>query len=151
MNTITLRILAVLAGAAIAFCAGWSVNGWRIGQHIAKIERDQVAAAEAASETARLKERAWNNQLENARNAATKRETVLRADAAAAHQSADGLRSDLAEIRRQLPKLAADACRQRADAIADVLGQCTARYSDLAETADRLFSDRQTLIDAWPK
>lgn len=146
-----LRIVALLAGAAFAFGAGWSVNGWRLGQQIAKIERDQAAVADAASETARLKERAWNKQLEDARNEATKRETAIRADAAAARQSADGLRGDLAELRRQLPELAADACRQRADTLADVLSQCAADYRGMAETADRLASDRKTLMDAWPK
>lgn len=151
MNPLALRVLVTAIGGVIAFCIGWSLNGWRLGQQIAKIERDQVAAAEAATEAARLKERVWNKQLEDARNEATKREAAIRADAVAARQSADGLRGDLAELRRQLPELAVDACRQRADALADVLSQCTARYSGLAETADRLASDRQTLMEAWPK
>ncbi|KIF80767.1 DUF2514 family protein [Noviherbaspirillum autotrophicum] len=151
MNSLALRILAQLVGAGFAFGVGWYVNGWRLGQQIAKIERDQVEAAATASETARLKERAWNKQLEDARNEATKREATIRADAAAAHNAADGLRGDIADLRRQLPELAADACRQRADTLADVLSQCTARYSGMAETADRLVNDRQTLIDAWPK
>lgn len=136
--------------AAAAFIFGWLTNGWRLNARIAEMERDQAVAAEAASEVARLKERAWSKQLEEARNAATKRETTLRADATAARGAAAGLRDDLAELRRQLPSLAAEACRQRADALADVFGQCTARYSELAEKADRHANDARGLSEAWP-
>lgn len=151
MNPLAIRALAAAICSAVAFGAGWYANGWRLGQQIAKLERDQAEAAEAASEAARLKERAWNNQLEVARNEATKRETAIRADASAARQSADGLRDDLAELRRQLPGLAADACRQRADTLAELFGACTERYSGLAEKADRHVNDAQTLTEAWPK
>lgn len=155
MNSLSMRplvlVVALASAAAFGGWAAWSVNGWRLGEQITALERDQALTAEAASETARFKERAWSKQLEEARNAATKREATLRADAAAARGAVDGLRGDLAELRRTLPDLAADACRQRADALADVFGQCAARYSELAEKADRLVSDRQSLMDGWPQ
>ena len=112
---------------------------------------DQARAELSAALDAGIRTAELVKQVEDARNDVVKREQVLRRDAAGARQSADGLSDELAELRRRLPKLTADACRQRADALADVFGQCAAEYRSLAETADRLASDRQTLMEAWPK
>lgn len=147
MNPLAVRIVALLAAGAV----GWMLNGWRLGQQIAKIERGQAAAAEIASETARLKERAWNKQLEDSRNESTKREATIRAGAAAARNAADGLRNDLAELQRQLPELAADACRQRADTLTVILNECQGNYREMAGKAERHASDVQTLMDGWPR
>lgn len=147
MNPLWIRALILL----VAFGTGWTVNGWRLGEEITAMERDQAQELAAAIETARLKERAMTKQTEEARNAATKRETALRRDAAGAHQSADRLRDDLAEFRRSLPGLADDAIRQRADILAELFGACTAEYRGMAEASDRITSDRQTLMEAWPK
>lgn len=138
----------LLAGA---FGAGWMVNGWRLGERIQRMEHDQAQAELSAALAAGVKEAEWTKNLEDARNAATQREITIRADAAAARGAADGLRDDLAEIRRQLPSLAAEACHIRADALADVFQQCAGRYSELAEKADRHASDARTLSDAWPE
>ena len=45
----SMKLLAVAAGATLAFSAGWQVNGWRLGgQHAAELaERDQQALAVA--------------------------------------------------------------------------------------------------------
>lgn len=155
MNSLSINPLFLLGGMAVSVAigagSGWTANGWRLGEKVAEMERDQVEAVAAANETARLRERAWSKQSEEARNAATKRETNLRRDAAGARQSADGMRHELTDLRRRLPELAVDACRIRADTLADILGQCTGKYQYLAETTDRLGSDRQSLMDAWPK
>lgn len=146
-----IRAIAIAAALALTFAGGWVANGWRLGKEIASIERDQAEAIAIANETARLKERAMSKQVEEARNAATKRETKLRNDATTARKSADGLRDELADIRRQLPDLAADAARQRADTLAQLFRACAAAFGDVAEDADRIASERQTLIEAWPK
>ncbi len=147
MNPLLIRGLLLL----VAFGAGWAVNGWRLGEQIAEKDRDHAEAIAAATETARLKELSWNKQLEDARNAATQRETALRRDAGRSRDAADGLRGELAEFRRNLPNLANDAVRQRADTLAELFGACTAEYRGVAEAADRITSDRQTLMEAWPK
>lgn len=147
MNTIGSYVLVAVLSAGSA----WSINGWRLEKQIAQIERDQAIAAESASETARLKERALNKKVEDARNEATKRETKLRADAGRARSESDGLRGDLAELRRQLPELTADACRVRADTLAELFGSCSEEYRSVAEKAQRHASDVQTLMDGWPK
>lgn len=144
------KLAAAALALWLAFTAGWAVQGWRKD---AVLQQWLAAAAQAGREAeaaARKKEAALTQQLEEARHAAVKREETLRRDAGAARDAADGLRGELAAIRRSLPGLAADAVRQYADTLADVFGACTDRYRELAEEAGRVESDRQTLMDAWP-
>lgn len=143
-------IIAAVALAAAAY-GGWLVNGWRHETIIATMERDTANALSAANERYRAKEQTWQFQLSEAQDAAKKRETKLLADATAARSAAGSLRDDLAAIRRDLPGLAADACREQADRLADVFGACVGEYRDMAEEADRINSGRQELMDAWPK
>lgn len=145
------RLIALLAGAAIAFSAGWLVNGWRKDATLAEWQRTQAEAELASTLAAGVKEAEWIKNLEDARNEATQRETRLRVAAAGARDVSDGLRADLAELRRQLPDLAAETVRQRADTLAELFDQCQADYRGMAEKADRHASDVQTLTDAWPK
>ena len=109
---------------------------------------DLTAAAERA---VRAEEALFNTKLNEARNAAKIRETKLAADAGLARSQSDGLRDELAAIRFSLPALARDAVNRYADTASIVFAECVRSYSALAETADRIDSDRQTLIDGWPK
>jgi len=151
MNPLAIRGMILLAGATAAFAAGWSVNGWRLGEQIAEMERRHTAATAAANDAHRIKERALSKQLEDARNEATKREAALRRDADTALRAANGMREQLADLRRRMPDLADAAVRRYADAASVVLAECTEEYRAMAEVADRLDSERQTLIEAWPK
>lgn len=114
--------------------------------------REAIATktALAAEAAARKKEFAWQTTLKEANDAATKREEKIRADATAARAAAGRLYNDLADLRRKLPQLTEQAIRQYADVASDVFGECTARYTELAEAADQLNNDRQKLEDAWP-
>jgi septal ring factor EnvC (AmiA/AmiB activator) len=147
MNPLWIRAAILLA----VFGAGWAVNGWRLGEKVASMQRDQAEATAAENETYRIKERANSKRLEDSRNEAAKRETTIRRDADGARNAADSLRDELAELRRNLPSLAADACRVRADTLAQLFDQCAGNYRGLAEKADRHASDVQTLMDGWPK
>lgn len=151
MSHLTLRIAAVLAGAALAFGAGWKVNGWRMGEQIAEMQREQIAAVSSQNEVYRLKERAMNKKVEDARNEAIQREARIRSAAAGARNAADSLRDELADLRRRIPSLTGEALRERADTLAELFGACTAEYREMAEAADRHASDAKTLSDAWPE
>ena len=142
--------LLPLAAALITGALVWGVQGWRYGATIAKMGKANADSVLAFQQAARKQETDWNAKLQGAQNEAAKRETVIRADATRARASADGLRNEISEIRRQLPDLAAEASRVRADTFAGILGECVGEYQALAEKADRHVSDKQTLIDAWP-
>lgn len=151
MNLSAIGIAARISLAALIFGAGWTVNGWRLGQQIEHTHAEQAQAELSAALDAGIRTAELTKQVEDARNDAVKREQDLRRSVAGARAAADGLRGELAAIRQSLPDLADDAVRQRADTLAEILGQCTARYAELGEKADRHASDVKTLSDSWPK
>ena len=63
----------------------------------------------------------------------------------------DVLRDALHTASNGMPGEPASACHERAHAIGELFAQCGAAYQSMAEVADRLDSDRRTLIEAWPK
>jgi hypothetical protein len=114
--------------------------------------RDALAAkaAKLATDAAREKEKAQQKQKDEAERKANEREQKLTADAAAARAANGRLSNDLAALRRDLSKLTEQAVRQYADTASVVFSECAARYTGLAEQADRIDSDRQKLEQAWP-
>lgn len=112
------------------------------------IQQQALADAEKA---ARAKEQSLQLNVTEAVNAARKRETTLKADAARARDERDSLRVDADNFARVLPSLTADAVSRYAAAANDVLGQCSRRYQGVAEAADGFASDALTLQQAWPR
>ena len=144
-----------LAAVAI-FIAGAFVTGVFTGRDQVQDQWDaaravQVQAAYAAERSARAKEQTLMTQLTEAQNAATLRETKLRADYTAAHAAALGLRDTLAAARQRLPADPAATGSQAATTGLDLLSECSATVEQLAAAADAHASDVKTLTDAWPK
>ena len=148
MSATLLRYLIV---STALFLAGWFVNGWRLNGEIAELNARHTQAALEFQMRARVQEHTWNRKVEEATHEAAQREQALRADADRARRAADGLRDQLADIRGRLPELTEQAVRQYASAASVVFGECVEEYRALAETADRLDSDRRTLMEAWPE
>lgn len=146
----TYAATAVVA-VALGFAGGWKTQGWRLGEQIADIERASAEASAKAQAAARADEQSFALQLQKAQDESAKRETKLRADVADARRSVDGLRGTIYNFRASLPNAAPAAVIARADTAAELLGTCADEYRSVAEAADRIASDRQTLIDAWPK
>ncbi len=142
---------AIIIAAALAGWAGWSVQGWRMGEQIAALKTAQAEAVNTATREARAQESKRFQGVQDAQAAAQTRAVAARRDADAARTELDRLRNSVAAARGGVPGESAAACAQRADAAGDVLGQCAAAYSDLAAIADRHASDARTLIEAWPK
>ena len=141
---------AALLGAAIAATSAWSIQGWRLGGQISAIQAQHAAERAQAQADTRAKEIAFNQKLQDAQNEATKRETKLRADAAAARRTADGLRGTLYDFRASLPNASTSALIARADTAAELLGACVSEYRGVAEAADRHAGDALMLQQAWP-
>tara|TARA_R110000868_G_scaffold376148_5_gene640942 strand:+ start:4318 stop:4809 length:492 start_codon:yes stop_codon:yes gene_type:complete len=91
------------------------------------------------------------DKLIGAMNAAKEREKILAENADSARISANRLRDKLEAIRSSLPALASDAVRRYADTATVLLNGCTEKYRELGASADKLYSDKITLIEAWPK
>ena len=140
-----------LAATLIGATGAWQVQGWRLGEQIAALKSAQAEALNTATREARATESRRYQGVQDAQAAAQARAQAARRDADAARSELDRLRNDIAATRGGVPGESTAACAQRADAAADVLGQCAAAYSDLAAIADRHASDARTLIEAWPK
>ena len=142
---------AGIVGAVLAGLLSWNVQAWRYDAQISSIQAKHASESARAEAATRAQEASFNQRLQDAQNAATKRETKLRADADAARRTVDGLRGTLYNFRASLPNAAHATVIARADTAAELLGTCADEYRSVAEAADRIASDRQTLIDAWPK
>ena len=142
---------AAIVAAALAGWAGWQVQAWRLGEQIAAIKSDQLEAVNTATREARATESRRFKEAQDAQAAAQARAISARRDADAARAAAGSLRDALHTASNGMPGEPASACHERAHAIGELFAQCGAAYQSMAEVADRLDSDRRTLIEAWPK
>jgi hypothetical protein len=132
------------------------LGAWRLDAHVQQQGYDRAVAeytaqALKATEAARVREQSLQSQVTKANDDHQKRETSLLADAGRAATVTASLRSDLANIRASLPGLTRAAVNQRADALAELFGQCGAAFTDMAKKADGHANDSLTLQEAWPK
>lgn len=141
--------LIVLAVALMGF--GWVKGAEHVEQRLlkyqAQIEKNDAAANKLHAATA-LK---WRDNVIKAQNAGNKRAQQAKADADAATAVAGSLQHDLDQFKRDLPTLTRAAVDKYAVALDDVFGQCTGRYTTVAEKATGHAGDVRTLSDAWPK
>ena len=141
-------IAAVLAaiGFAGGFGTAWKIQAGNINAKEAAYAQQELANVQqsAASDIRRL-----DNAI-TAQNAATARAVGLRRDRDSALTELGRLRL---AINSAVQTASTDpvACPERAAALGDVLTELGRAGAELAEKADRINSDRQTLIDAWPQ
>ena len=142
---------AALLGASIAAVGAYKVQDWRYTGQINQIKAAQAEAVNTATREARAQESARFKGVQDAQAAAQTRAQVARRDADRARGELDRMRDTLSATRGGVPGESPGACTVRADAVGELLAQCAGAYQGLAEVADRLDSDRRTLIEAWPK
>jgi len=88
------------AVAIIAAAGAWTVQGWRYGEKVAGIERDQAQAVSDAQGLARATERRRQAAIEGVQNAANEKIAAASADAAASAAVAVRLRAQVERLRR---------------------------------------------------
>lgn len=155
MNPLAKYIPVIELIAVVLLLGGfaWGTHWWNDRQQQIGYDRAQAeyaAKALLAEQKARATETELRKQLEDAQNAATQREQVIRSTAAAASAASVSLRDTLTTIRNGVPTATVEALRNATVALTDVFGDCQAKYRGLAEKADRHASDVKTLSDAWP-
>lgn len=141
---------AIVAGA-LAFGGGWKVQAWRYDARIADTAAQHATALANAHQKALDDTIRMQRTKDDAIKAAEQRAAKNAAAADSARRAADSLRSTLYSFRSSLPGLTKPAAAVTADTAAELLGACAAEYQDVAAAADRINSDRQTLIEAWPR
>jgi len=142
---------AAIIAASLAGWAGWSVQGWRLGEQIAALKTAQAEAVNTATREARAQESARFKGVQDAQAAAQTRAQVARRDADRARGELDRMRDTLSATRGGVPGESTVSCAVRADAAGELLAQCAGAYQGLAEVADRLNADRLILMEAWPQ
>ena len=146
----TYAATAIVAGA-LAFGGGWKVQAWRYDAQIADISQKHATALASANQKALDDTIKMQRTKDEAIKAAEQRAAKNAAAADSARRTVDGLRGTLYEFRASLPNASSSALIARADTAAELLGVCADEYRSVAEAADRIASDRQTLIEAWPR
>ena len=141
-------ILAAVVAAV--FIGGWSAGSTHEQSSWQAEKLAMAATRDKQINEARAAESAMREQVRKAQEYAQKREEKLVADAAAAGRAADGLRSQIASLRRGLSAATTEANRRTADAALDVFQQCADEYRAVAQAADQHASDAVTLDQAWP-
>ena len=141
-------ILAAVVAAV--FIGGWWAGSMHEQSSWQAEKLAMAATRDKQINEARRAEAAMREQVRKAQEDAQKREEKLVADAAAAGRAADGLRSQIASLRRGLSAATAEANRRTADAALDVFQQCADEYRAVAQAADRHANDAMTLDQAWP-
>ena len=141
-------ILAAVVAAV--FIGGWWAGSMHEQSSWQAEKLAMAATRDKQINEARAAESAMREQVRKAQEDAQKREEKLVADAAAAGRAADGLRSQIASLRRGLSAATAEANRRTADAALDVFQQCADEYRAVAQAADRHANDAMTLDQAWP-
>ena len=142
------RLWIYAAATAVIFALGgtsaWKVQAWRIknikSEHTQAlaVATAKVAAAEQANQTLQIE----------AQNAKSKRQVVIQAAASGASSALYSLRG---ATSKYVAKDTQSACNVRTEAVTAVFDSCAESLVGLAEKADRIESDRQLLLDSWPK
>jgi hypothetical protein len=151
MRKILIELAVLVLALLMFFAVGWYLGGNWTQSNWDRAKLAQIEVDAAANARYRAMESSLNQKIIEAQNAATLRNQKLQVAAASAGAVAVSLRDEIATLRRSLPGLADDAVRQRADAVAAVLADCTDSYAGMAAAADRHASDVKTLMEAWPK
>lgn len=149
-----LRVIEIVAGLALVAGICWGVHEFL--EHERDIGRNEVRAEYAeklqeAKEQAAQREALLRAQVDLATKGGNEREQTIKTLATAAGNASLGLRDTTKNISNSLSSFSADALRSVASAYGDVLGECQTRRGSLAEEAERLNSEKRTLIEAWPK
>ena len=160
------RLIVGAVAAALAFGAGWAINGWRYGAKLARAEAQhaQVLAqlangTVAAAQAARAEEARRTAAVEEQRDIAQNKLDGLALDVAAGRATADRLRIELDALRRR-----GGACNPAAadrgsgqpgtDSIGlliDMLEGVESAGRDVAEYADRLRIAGAACEGAWDR
>ena len=94
---------------------------------------------------------AWRGARDTAVTGGVKREETIRTLAAGNAAAVDGLRDAVAKIDRAVPDYSADALRALAGTYGELLESCHRERGEGAAEAERLNSEKRTLIEAWPR
>lgn len=147
-------LLLKIAAAVLLVIAGvwwWHSHNTaqqQIGYNRASAE--YAAKLAEAKDAARNIEKSWFLKYERAANDRTNLENKIAQYRAAAAAADDRLRIATEDWRLRLSVAPLDACRQAAGTAAELLGECSAAYRQVAAAADGHAADVRQCENSWP-
>jgi hypothetical protein len=121
-----------------------------IGRTEVQAKWDNQTALDKDAKAAREAE--FAAQLAQATKNGVEREATIRTLAGAAGNSGIGLRDAVAAaVSRSMSSDAVNALRDTTRALGTIVTECEGRRRAVAEDFERANSDKQTLMDAWPR
>lgn len=139
-------VLAIVA--MCAFYGTFKTKQQQIGYDRAAAEYTKKALE--AEKIVRLKEQEYHDQVEKARDEAAIQDARIATLNKSTVDTVAGLRNTITTLRSKVASNSQEANRVTADTALALFGECTKRYRDVAEAADKHARDVKMLQDAWP-
>jgi len=150
INTFWIR----LAGYSVIAIFSFFAYNWFISHHqdigYQRAVSEYSDKLNKAKDDALSIERDMNARYTEAKNARIESEKLLDLHRRNARAADERLRLAKDDFSQRLSAASAAACRNAAETAATLLGECSGRYREVAESADRIIADREALEDAWP-
>lgn len=148
-----LAVVAVIVGTLYAW--HWDDKRAAVAEAVAeanaKCEAASLKLQRDALALELLNMKANAEKQERAKNDAEKRAKNNAVAAAGARSELDRLRNAIAAPAGAGVSEDAAAAVRRANTAGELLGQCAAEYTDVAQAADRHALDVRLLLESWPK
>ena len=141
-------LIIVLLGGAVFGVHTYNAHQQDIGYQrgVSEYQAKLIEAQESARKT----EANFNQKIKEANDAANRRNKQIDAAHAAAQSAADSLRDTLANLRDSVPGATAATLAESVRVLANVLGTCSQRYTDVAGVSDRCISEAKRCVEGWP-
>jgi hypothetical protein len=145
------EILAIgaIAAGAIVGVHEFLEHEREIGRQEVQTRWDKQVAADKLAAAAQTAD--WQARLQAATTEGEKRNETIRSLAASTVAATGGLRDTIAKVDRAVPDYSIDALRALTGTYGQLLAECQGRRTEVAEEAERLNSEKRTLIEAWPR
>ncbi len=146
-------VIEIALIGALAVGAVWGAHQFLeherdIGRLEVRAEWDKQIAKD--KEAADKVTKAWSDTATAATTAGAQRDETIRNLSNSVAAAAGGLRDAVAKNNRDLPNYSTDALREATRIRGELLVECSNSRRGISEEAERLNSEKQTLIDAWP-
>ncbi len=158
MSIVTALLPYKLVAEIVVF--GALASGVILGVHLVLERQRDIGRAEVQArwdkkvaddkEAAHIRTEQMATQVANAVTQGAKRDETIQALAATVAASSGSLRDAIAKTNRGVPSLSVDALRELTSTYGQLLGECEGRRAAVAGEAEKLNSEKRTLMEAWP-
>ena len=148
------QLACLLLGITIGSSAAWKIQEVRINSIETKFLTYQIEAEKKSVEAAAAsieKERFWIQELDNARVNFLHKDSKYKKEVAAAKSSVGRLHNELTSLSNRLSESSISSYSEALGTVAELFGECSTKYTEMADAADRHRNEVILLLESWPK